>query len=198
MQDGYLSPGEAQRLHTMSTTVPLPSPGLESDSEPEAHEAARDDIKANGESVTPDTDGAASDADWIQTSSIMPISSSNSGSNDSDIDDGSDVSVISGMDNSDDDSIAPTEVVEDEDQDATVVLGEFAYSICWIVYICNIRYGCFAWQCVDCVRHCDADSVCAIEFMQLSVAFVAPAAFDCIGICGDTVPYCIGPFQYEV
>ncbi|KAA6423688.1 MAG: hypothetical protein FRX49_06259 [Trebouxia sp. A1-2] len=128
-QDGYLSPGEAQRLHTMSTTVPLPSPGLESDSEPEAHEAARDDIKANGESVTPDTDGAASDADWIQTSSIMPISSSNSGSNDSDIDDGSDVSVISGMDNSDDDSIAPTEVVEDEDQDATVVLDAQASAV---------------------------------------------------------------------
>ena len=118
----------------MSTTVPLPSPGLESDSEPEAHEAAHDDMQANGKHVTPDTGethGAASDGDWIQTSSIMTVSSSSSSSNgDSYIDDGSDVSVISGMSNSDDDSMAPTEVVEDEEQDASVVLGESAYSIC--------------------------------------------------------------------
>ncbi len=147
----------------MSTTVPLPSPGLESDSEPEAHEAAHDDLQANGKHVTPDTDGAASDGDWIQTSSIMTVSSSSSSSSssgDSYIDDGSDVSVISGMSNSDDDSMAPTEVVEDEEQDATVVLGESAYSICWIVCICNRCCGCFAWQCVDWVRHCDAGSVC--------------------------------------
>ena len=190
MQDGYLSPGEAKRLHTMSTTVPLPSPGLESDSEPEAHEAAGDDMQANGKRVTPDTDGAASDGDWIQTSSIMTVSSSSSSSSgDSYIDDGSDVSVISGMRNSDDDSIAPTEVMEDEEQDATIVLGESAYSICWIVCICSIWCGCFAWQCVDCVRHCDAGSLCVIEFMQLSVAVAIPAAFDCIGICGESVSY---------
>jgi len=154
VQDGYLSPGEAKRLHTMSTTVPLPSPGLESDSEPEAHEAAHDDIKANGKSVTPDTDGAASDADWIQTtasagpstSSIISRSSSSSSSDDNDIDDGSDVSVISGMGNSDDGSMAPTEVVDDEEQDATIVLGESAYKICWVVCICNICCVCFAWS----------------------------------------------------
>ncbi|DBA96104.1 TPA: hypothetical protein ACH3X1_001599 [Trebouxia sp. C0004] len=128
-QDGYLSPGEAKRLHTMSTTVPLPSPELESDSEPEAHEAAHNDIKANGKSVTPDTDGAASDADWIQTSSIMTRSSSSSSSDDSYSDDGSDVSVISGMGNSDDDSMAPTEVVENEEQDATIVLSAQASAV---------------------------------------------------------------------
>ena len=147
MQGGYLSPGEAKRLHTMSTTVPLPSPGLESDSEPEAHEAGRDDVQANGKGVTPDTHGAASDANWIQTSSVITVSSSSSSSDESCIDDGSDVSVISGMDNSDDDSIAPTEVVEEEEQDATHVLGKSAYSVCWIACICNhhmLRLICLA------------------------------------------------------
>ncbi len=101
------------------------------------------------------------------------------------------------MSNSDDDSIAPTEVVEDEEQDATVVLGESAYNVSWSVCICNVCCGCLARQCVDWVRHCDAGSVCVIELMQLSVAFAVPAAFDCIGICGESVPYCICSFQCE-
>ena len=37
-----------------------------------------------------------------------------------------------------------------------------------------------------------------IEFVQLSVAFAVLAAFDCIGICGESVPYCICSFQCEV
>lgn len=114
-QEGYLSPGEAQRLHTMSSAVPLPSPG---ESEPDMHLAADDDTQANGTSKTPDeSDGAASDADWVQT-----IASAG-GSGSSRHDDSSDVSEISGMGDSDNDSVAATEVVEEDEQDATVVIG---------------------------------------------------------------------------
>lgn len=115
MQDEYLSPGEARRLHAMSSAVPLPSPG---ESEPDMHLAVHDDTQANGTSKTADdSDGAASDADWVQTTASAGGSGSRSH-------DSSDVSEISGMGDSDDGSVAPTEVVEEDEQDATVAIGE--------------------------------------------------------------------------
>lgn len=127
MQEGYLSPREAQRLHAMSSAVPLPSP---SESEPDTHLAAHDDTQANGltSKTADDSDGAASNADWVQTTA------SAGGSGSSSHDDSSDVSEISGMGDSDDGSVAPTEVVEEDEQDATVAIGEPADVMCYLMH----------------------------------------------------------------
>ena len=85
------------------------------------HLAAHDDTQANGTSKTPDdSDGAASDADWVQTTASAGGSGNNS----------SDVSEISGMGDSDNESVAATEVVEEDEQDATVVIGAPAAGMC--------------------------------------------------------------------
>ncbi len=118
MQDGRLSPGEAKRLHTISSAVPLPSPGPESDSEDDMHMPMHDKSIVNGRGMTPDSGGAASDGDHLQTTASEDGNRNSS-------DGGSDVSEISGMGNSDSGSIAATEVLDDE-PDATVVIGEAA------------------------------------------------------------------------
>ena len=119
MQEGHLSPGEAKRLHTMSSAVPLPSPGPESDSDGDVHDdAPHDDADVKGKSMTPDTDRAASDSDWVQpTASESGGSSSASGSSVS--------SAVDGMTDTGSGSVAPTEI-QDDDQDATVVIGQAA------------------------------------------------------------------------
>ena len=102
LQDGHLSPGEAHRLHTISSAVPLPSPGG-SDSDSEAHilSTGYGTASANGRSTSAEGDKSASNGDQIATTE-------SAGSQRSDADSGSDASAISGM--SGVSSVAPTEV----------------------------------------------------------------------------------------
>ena len=155
MQDGHLSPGEAKRLHAMSSAVPLPSPGPESDSDGDVHDdAPHDDADVKGRSTTPDTDRAASDSDWVQ-----PTASESGGSSSAS---GSVSSAVSGMSDSGSGSVAPTEI-QDDDQDATVVIGQAAalaqflrlmtcFSHCYILHVKTGHHvfgpvsTCLAWR----------------------------------------------------
>ena len=103
-QDTYLSPGQATRLHTLSSGIPLP--GSDSDEDQQAH-AAGHDIHRSPQQALPD-----SAAEPVQSSA----EGSGSGDESDDEDNASSISGMSGVS-----SVAPTEVVDDED--ATIVLG---------------------------------------------------------------------------
>ena len=115
MQNGQLTPGEANRLQTLSCAVPLPSPGPESDSDDLPPSDLRD---SNGSDT-----GTASGTDRSTNTSEGHEAQTTASDSSSGSDSGSDASAISGMNSSDGDSVAPTEVVEDE-QDATVDLSK--------------------------------------------------------------------------
>ena len=125
LQDDRLSPGEAAKLHSLSSAVPLPSPGgTDSDSDQQTPTAAPGQAIANGRNISPEGGKSASTGDRTQPSESAGSQASDAGG-ESDADIGSDVSAISGM--SEVSTVAPTEVQSDA-QDAADLAGELVNS----------------------------------------------------------------------
>lgn len=110
VQDTYLSPGQATRLHTLSSAVSLPD--SESDDEPKMPLHASTHAAGLEAAATPQEDKALSITQGVQ-------STASEGSHASADDSASTISGMSGVS-----SIAATEVMDDQ-QDAAAAPGRF-------------------------------------------------------------------------
>lgn len=120
MQEAYLSPGQATRLHTLSSGIPLP----DSDSDDEHG------VKANAHADGLTRLAPVQEEDHAVSASGSEQPSANESGSGSDSDSASSISGRSGVS-----SVVPTEVVEDE-QDAAGALGvPFSHSYSHLTHV---------------------------------------------------------------
>ena len=118
VQDTYLSPGQASRLHILSSAVSLPD--AESDDEPEMPLHASTHAAGLEAAATPQEDKAHSIAEGVQSTASE---SSHATADDS----ASSISGMSGVS-----SIAATEVVDDQQDTAGRFLGASCAQQDWL------------------------------------------------------------------
>lgn len=101
LQDAYHSPGQATRLHTLSSTVPLPDMASDDEHQVPLHAGTHADGSDRAASLQDNK--AMSNGDQVQ-----PTQSDAGSGSGSDDDTASSISGMSGVS-----SVAPTEVVDD-------------------------------------------------------------------------------------